>query len=91
MATLTAADYRDIRKSCYAKGAGKEELKALSSLPNEATLLSVFQAAEGRTVAAFLLFRADMESLLGIPQNAASLALAKKLYVAYLLWKISHV
>lgn len=91
MATLTAADYKDIRKSCYVKGGGKEELKTLASLPNEPTLLSIFQAAEDRTIAAFVLFRADMESALGIPSNPASLALAKKLYVAYLLWKISHV
>ena len=91
MATLTAADYSVIRKSAYAKGTGKEELKALTTLPSESVLLSIFQAAEDRTVAGFLLFRADMEAALGIAQNAASLALAKKLYVAYMLWKLTHI
>lgn len=91
MATLVAADYREIRKAAYQAGAGKEELKALASLPNEPTLLTIFQAAEDRTVAAFALFRADMEAALGIPQNAASLALARKLYAAYVSWKLSHI
>lgn len=90
MAQLTAADYKQIRRAVYQAGAGKEELKSLAGLPNEAKLLAVFQAAEDRTVAAFVAFRADLETILGIPTNAASLALARKVYVAYLTWKMAQ-
>lgn len=91
MAVLTAANYKELRKACYQNGAGKEELKALSALPNETKLLAIFQAAEDRTVAAFNLFRADMEAQLGIPSNGTSLALARKLYAAYCSWKLRNV
>jgi hypothetical protein len=91
MATVTASDYRNLRDSCYRNGGGKEELKTLATLPNEAKLLSIFQAAEDRTVAAFALFRADMETALGVAQDAASLALAKKFFAAYCQWKINNI
>lgn len=91
MAQLTASDYNQIRDWCYKKGTGKEELKALATLPPESVLMAIFQAAEDRTIAAFALFRADMEAALGIPSNAASLALARKVYAAYVSWKLTHV
>jgi len=91
MAQLTSADYRDIRDDCYRPGFGKVELKLLASLPNETTMMSAFQAAEDRTVAAFALFRSDMESALGIPQNAASLTLAQKLFASYCVWKVKSI
>lgn len=91
MAQLQPDDYKQIRKACYRKGAGKEELRALPSLPSESVLLSIFQAAEDRTIAAFALFRSDMETALGIPTNAASLALARKLYTGYIAWKLENV
>ena len=91
MAQLTADDYKVIRKSVYRNGAGKEELKTLANLPSESLLLAIFQSAEDRTIAAFGQFRADMELALGIPSNAFSLALAKKIYIAYIQWKLTHI
>lgn len=88
MAQLTAADYRVLRKAVYQKGAGKEELKSLPSLPNESTLLAIFQAAEDRTVAAFTAFKADLDGLLGVTTTVAA---AKKVYAAYLSWKLTNV
>ena len=87
MAQLTAADYKVIRKALYTAGAGKEELKALASLPTEATLMAIFQAAEDRTVAAFNLFKADLDAALGVTTTVAA---AKKVYAAYLKWKLTQ-
>lgn len=91
MATLVPDDYKVIRKELYILGKGKEELKTLTTLPSETVLLSIFQSAEDRTVAGFLLFKADLETALNIPANAFSLQLAKKIYRAYLLWKLDRV
>jgi hypothetical protein len=91
VATLGNADYKEIREYVYRKGFGKEELQQLATLPPEGTLKTTMQAAEDRTVTAFGLFRADMEAALGIPQNADSQALARKLYAGYLSWKLAHV
>ena len=91
MATLTASDYRDIRDYVFRPGAGKEEIKSLATVPNETKTMQVFQASEDRTIAGFALFRADMESILGIAQNAASLELAKKYFTAFCAWKMTHM
>lgn len=91
MAQLTASDYKAIRKDCYRPSFGKEELKLLAALPNESKMMQIFQAAEDRAVAAFALFRADMEAALSIPSNAASLALATKLFASYCVWKVNNL
>jgi hypothetical protein len=87
VAQLTADDYKTIRRYLYRAGYGKEELKSLPALPTESTLLEIFQAAEDRTVAAFLLFKADLDSLLGVTTTTAA---AKKVYAAYLAWKLAQ-
>ena len=46
MANLTWDDYRDLRSHLYRQGSGKEELKALSRLPNKNELMSMLQAIE---------------------------------------------
>lgn len=91
MAVLTASDYGEIRDSAYTASGAKSNFKALAAIPNETKTMQVFQAAEDRTVAAFALFRADMESALGIPQNVASLNLAVKLYASYCAWKVGSL
>jgi hypothetical protein len=91
MATLTDAQCGEIRKSLYQSGAGKEELKLLAALPTQQTAKTIHQAAEDATLTAFASFRSAMENALGIPANAASLALAKKWYAAFLLWKIKNL
>lgn len=90
--TLTEADRGFIREYLYRPGFGKEELQAACpTLPNAPAQLTALQAAEDRTLAAFTLFRADMETAFNIPANAASLALAKKVYIAYIVWKMGNM
>lgn len=65
MAILTSEDYREIRKFLYQKGLGKELLKLLPNIPNKTQQLAIFQAVEDRMVAAALLARSDIETILG--------------------------
>lgn len=88
MATLTTADYRELRESVYRAGAGKEELKLLAGLPNEAKLLAMFQSQEDFLVANFATLKSGIDTALGITTTNA---LARKLVAGYLLWKIAHV
>ena len=89
MATLTSADYKVLRKSVYSAGAGKEELKALANLPNEGQILACFQALEDATIAHFTAtIKPAIDTALGV---TTSTALAKKIYGAYLLWKLSNL
>jgi hypothetical protein len=89
MATLTAADYRELRKACYANGAGKEEFKALASLPNEGQLLACFQVLEDWVTNDFAGLKTDMQTALG--GVTITTPHAKKIIAAFLLWKIAHL
>lgn len=88
MANL-APHYRELRKAVYQLGAGKEELKALPALPNKDELLAAFQAMEdymvGTAVAAI---KTDVDAALGL---TTSQALFRKMFAAYLLWKLRNV
>jgi hypothetical protein len=90
MAALTADDYRQIRKSVYSPGHGKEELKARASLPNETQAMAVFQALEDATIAHFTAtIKPAIDANIG--GAATTTILAKKIYAGYLLWKINEL
>lgn len=84
MAVLQPADYRTLRTALYKAGDGKEELKALASLPNETKLLAIFQAVEDRVITAFGLAKSDIETILGVP---ISNAFMRKIGRAWLRWR----
>lgn len=84
MATLTPQNYGDLRRSLYRPGDGKEELKALASLPNEAKLLAAFQAIETGIITAYPQIKANTDAALGVTTSAA---LFKKMFRAYIRWR----
>lgn len=85
MATLTAADVRDIWAVVYRKGDGKEEFgKPPVSLPTAAQVVSIAQAAEDRGTAAFNSFKTDAEAILG---RTLTVMAAKKFFRAWLRWR----
>ena len=89
MADITA-HYRELRKSVYATGLGKEELKALTGgLPSKAELLAAFQGLEDAVVAAYPTWKSGLEADLGgvTLTNPA----AQKLIAGYLRWKIKNL
>lgn len=87
MANLTSA-YSELRDSVYVLGRGKEELKALTNLPTKAQLLACFQAYEDFLVANVATIKANGDTALGITTTQA---LFKKLFAAYLTWKLRNV
>jgi hypothetical protein len=86
MAVLTDTDYGEIRRSVYTAGQGKEELKALASVPNQMLLKAAFQVLEDFWSNNAATVKADMETALGF---SISGALAKKIGLAWLIWKVS--
>ena len=84
MAVLQPTDYNTLRDAVYRVGDGKEELKALAALPDESKLLAIFQAIEDRVAAAFVLAKADIEVILGVPISATFM---RKLGRAWLRWR----
>ena len=84
MAILTNAEYGQIRGNVWRFGSGKEELKALAALPTKAQLLAAFQAIENNSQASRATIKAAVDAALGI---TTSVALARKLYAAYLAVK----
>ena len=84
MAILTDADYGALRDALYRKGAGKEELKALPVLPNKATLRAMFQAIEDNSQASRVSIKSALDTAAGF---VTSLALARKVYLAYIAVK----
>lgn len=90
MAILNAADYRDIRKTIYRVGFGKEELKALTGgMPNETQLLAGFQSMEDRLVAQFANFKTDFQTAIG--GKTITNAGMQKVLAGYLVWKINNL
>jgi hypothetical protein len=84
MATLTPNDYRELRRAVYTTGHGKEELKALPSLPNEPKLMAAFQAIENGIVAAAPQIKASMDAALGVTTSAT---LFRKIFRQWLRWR----
>ena len=84
MAVLTDSDSGEIRKALYAAGQGKEELKALPNLPNEAQLKAAFQAIEDFWTNNAATLKTNMETALG---RTITATLARKIGRAWLEWK----
>lgn len=82
---LTPSDYSQLRDSLYRVGFGKEELKALSSLPDKAHIMAAFQSLEDNLVAAFPAWKADLDTALGVTTTNA---LAQKAMVAFFAWRV---
>jgi hypothetical protein len=81
MAILTNANYKDVRSYIYRNGQGKEELKSLPNLPNEATLKAGFQALENKWDAERLGFKNVLDAAFGFTTSAA---LAQFFFIAWL-------
>lgn len=89
MATLTAENYKALRKTVYQAGAGKEEFKALANLPNETQLMACFQVLEDWVTNDFAGLKTDMQTALG--GVTITVPHAKKIIAAFLLWKILNL
>lgn len=85
MAVLNTDDYQKLREHLYQWGTGKEELKALSNLPNKSQMLAAFQAIEDFWTTNAATLKTNMEVALGRP---ISVALARKIGLAWLTWKV---
>ena len=81
MAALTATDYSAIRDELYRFGNGKDELKALPGLPNEAQLKAAFQALEDFWTSNAAALKTSMQTAIG---QTITNALAKKISRAWL-------
>lgn len=89
MATLTTADYQEIRDDFYRLGFGKEEMKALSGgLPTQAQLLAGLQTFEDALVNAFAGMKTDFDTAIGRTTTNAG---CQKVLAAYLRWKINEL
>lgn len=84
MATLTDENYSELRNTVYRKGQGKEEMKALPSLPSKAQLKGAFQALEDWWQTQKPLVKADIDTAYG---QTTSATLAKFIFKAFFLWK----
>lgn len=87
MAALTAADYREIRAKLYSAGNGKDELKALPSLPSKADLGAAFQNLEDWWDANRLAAKAEVDTGIGFTTSAA---LARFIFVAWFLNRLAR-
>ena len=87
MANLTPF-YSELRDSVYLAGAGKEELKALPSLPDKPHLLAAFQSIEDFLVGNSPVIKSSMDVALGI---TTSQALFRKIFAGYLSWKVKNL
>ena len=84
MATLTQADYEELRNAMYRLGEGKEELKA-AGLPGTADAWkAAFQAIETDIVTAAPTIKAHVDAALGV---TTSPALFRKLFRVWLRWR----
>ena len=88
MATVTDADYGDIRDALYQAAAAKADLKALPALPTKAQLRAAFQAIETRFDNARPALKADIDTALG---RVTTAALARKIMIAWLRWKLRQL
>ena len=88
MAQLTEADYREIRQEFYRFGFGKEECKALASLPNAAQFLAGLQTFEDTLIGAFAGMKADFDTATGRTWTNIGV---QKILAAYLRWKIKQL
>lgn len=84
MATLINTDYGRLRDLLYRAGFGKEELKALASLPNESQILAGFQVFEDFWTNNAAQVKSNLEAALG---RSITNTLARKFGRAWLEWK----
>jgi hypothetical protein len=88
MATITSADLDTLySQTLYRPGQGKEELKALAALPNKTQLVAAFQVIETFWETNKAAVKADIDTALGVTTSAA---LARKIGLAWLLWKVAR-
>ena len=90
MAILTKEDYIALRNTIYRQGFGKEELKALPTVPNKTDLMNMFQACEDWFTNGFnnvptTSLKSALETGLG---QSITLDLAKKVIQVWFKWKI---
>jgi len=93
VATLTWANYKELRAKAYRKGYGKEELKALSRLPNKTELMAMFQACEDWFVNSFnntpsISFKDALSTAFG---QTITNSLAQKVAVIWFAWKAPQI
>lgn len=86
MATLTDPEAGVMRRTVYTVGQGKEECKALASLPTKAQWKAAFQVLENLWENNKVQIKADVETALG---RSITNPLAKKIGLAFLLWKVT--
>jgi hypothetical protein len=86
MVALTDQEYGALRDLLFARGTGKEELKALPALPSEPELRAAFQVLEDYWDGNKAAMKTGIDAALGgtIPPE-----LAKKIGLAWLSWKVS--
>lgn len=84
MAQLTNDDYRELRRTVYRWGDGKDELKARPNLPSETELRGAFQAIEDWWSDNQASLKAAIDAAIGFTTSAA---LARKIGKAWLIWK----
>jgi hypothetical protein len=80
MATVTAAVFSRWRDLVYRSGGGKEEIKALPSVPDQPHQLAALQAIEDGMVANFGTLKSGSDTALGV---TTSTALFTKMLAAY--------
>lgn len=88
MAVLEWADYGKMRNYLYRKGQGKEEMKALPDLPSKIQLKAVFQALEDWWESEQSTVKGLIDTNYG--QTTAPI-LAKKIFQAYINWKLRRL
>lgn len=86
MATLTDTEAGVMRRTVYTPGQGKDEIKALASVPNKSQWKAAFQVLETFWEANKTQVKADIETALG---RSITNALAKKIGLAFLIWKVT--
>lgn len=84
---ISDSDYGALRQEVFRWGAGKEELKALPSLPSETQLRAVFEALESFWETNRATLKAQMDAAAGF---TLPLQLARKIGVAWLRSKMGR-
>jgi len=88
MATIEWSDYSDMRNALYHKGAGKEEMKAMTDLPSKSQLKAVFQAIEDWWESEQATLKAAIDNAYG---QTTTVALARKIMKAWVAWKLRRL
>lgn len=88
MSTIEWSDYSDLRNSLYKSGDGKEEMKALPSLPSKDQLKNVFQTVEDKWEEMLTKLKADVDSAYG---QTIPVALFNKIIKVWIRKKVRSI